>query len=75
MTLDVRVLEMLDVLAGQDVASNVKDEQAMDYLNEIDLPKDRPGLRTQYVKYYFKAKQDYKASQSLGKLDIYKQDI
>lgn len=75
MTLDVRIMEMLDILAGQDIASSEKDKQALEYLNNIDIPKTRPGLRTQYVQYYFKAKQDYKTSKYLGKLDIFKQDI
>ena len=63
MGLDVRVLRMLDRFAVQDVEHNVKDAQALDYINGLpDMPSQR-YLRSEYVRYYFKAKAEYKKEQ------------
>lgn len=59
MSLDIKVMQMLDRFANQDVESKIKDGQALDYINNLPLPPSQPYLRNEYKKYYFSAKRDY----------------
>jgi hypothetical protein len=75
LSLDVRIMKVLDAYATQDLTPEKKDELALDYLNNIDFPKDKFGEKTQYVKYYFQAKRDYNSKEIVKRLNLFDHDI
>lgn len=75
MSLDVKVLQMLDRYAKSEEPRNKKDAQALDYINALNNPPSQAYLKAEYIKYYFKAKQDYKVKEIIEPIDLFKKDI
>jgi malate synthase len=62
MSLDVKVMNILDQFAQMEVGDNIKDGGALEYINELakKLPPKNNHLLANYRKYYFNAKRHYK---------------
>jgi len=61
MTLDIQVMEILRAFAELKTPSKVKDEAALNYINNLSQPH-RPLIHN-YVQFYFKAKQHWREEQ------------
>lgn len=60
MTLDKKVKSTLDGIARRtDVGNNIKDGQALDYINNLKVPKSEIYILAVYRKYYFEKKKEY----------------
>ena len=58
MSLDVKLLAVLDEHAKASVnGDKLHDGVALDIINNLPVAKERPYLRSEYMKYYFKSKQ------------------
>lgn len=59
--MDVNVLKRLDdIVRTGDKGWNVKDGQALEYINELNIPLSQVYDRLVYKNYYFTAKKEYK---------------
>ena len=61
MSLDIQVMEFVRAFAEMRVPSKVKDEAALNYIN--NLGKEHRPLIHNYVQFYFKAKQHWREEQ------------
>jgi hypothetical protein len=57
MMLNVKVIMRLDDIVIKEDGWNIKDGEALDYINRLALGGVHPYLVNEYRKYYFKAKQ------------------
>lgn len=60
MTLDVKIITKLDNLAK--LVSDMGDHEALCLVNNLKIVPEQPFLKAEYVRYYFKAKHDYKTN-------------
>ena len=59
--MDVNVLKRLDdIVRTGDKGWNVKDGQALEYINELNIPLSQVYDRLVYKNYYFTVKKEYK---------------
>lgn len=59
--MDVKVLKHIDdIVRANDRGWNVKDGEALEYINDLQIPLSQVYDRLGYKNYYFTAKKEYK---------------
>lgn len=59
--MDVKVLKHIDdIVRSNDRGWNVKDGEALEYINELNIPLSQVYDRLVYKNYYFTTKKEYK---------------